>query len=216
MQTRWPHRLRSICWMSIFTARSCSNEATCATQSIPGGPYMTSAHATWAAIWRNNCTAPIWLSASQRVQKKDLDEAKSLYQLATALQVSDTSEAEAQLVELAEQEATPVPTPVPPKPVVYAEPAPAPPTPTPVLTQAYHGWIAFRTSRNGRDEIFVMRPDGIDQQPAPAEIASQFDTLYDNERWSPDHTRESIRPHAGKRRWYRHLYTRRGRRALPC
>ncbi len=60
-------------------------------------------------------------------------------------------------------------------------------TPTPVdpLLQ-YRGWIAFRTNRNGVDTYHIMRGDGTEQQPAPAEIVNSLGQLYQKQQWSPD------------------------------
>jgi Tol biopolymer transport system component len=69
--------------------------------------------------------------------------------------------------------------------VVVAEPvavvaAVDTPTPEPTATPAntYAGWIAFRSTRMGWEEIYIMRSDGSEQQLAPEEIRSRIDSLY--------------------------------------
>ena len=49
--------------------------------------------------------------------------------------------------------------------------------------------IAFRTNRNGKEEIYLMRPDGSEQQPAPPELAARFEEMLYSQMWSPDATR---------------------------
>jgi Tol biopolymer transport system component len=58
------------------------------------------------------------------------------------------------------------------------------PTATPANT--YQGWIAFRTTRAGFEEIYVMRGDGSEQQLATEEVRSRIDSLYQEERRAPD------------------------------
>ncbi|HXF60633.1 MAG TPA: tetratricopeptide repeat protein, partial [Caldilineaceae bacterium] len=136
----------------------------------------------------------------QKAASGSTDYARELFTLATALPVKDTSEAQARLQGLAVAQPTPAPTPTPP-PVAYAPPAavpvaaapPAPePTPTPTPVSNFQGWIAFRTTRNGSEEVFVMRPDGSEAQPAPESVRSQLDLLYQKEQWSPDGSRHVI------------------------
>jgi TolB protein len=126
-----------------------------------------------------------------------MDYARELFTLAADLPVKDTSEAQARLQGLAVAQPTPEPTPTP-QPVVYAPPAAVPvavapptpePTPTPTPAPNVQGWIAFRTTRNGSEEIFVMRPDGSEAQLAPETVRSQLDLLYQKEQWSPDGSR---------------------------
>lgn len=124
-----------------------------------------------------------------------LDYARELYQLAADLQVADPSEANRRLGALA---AAPTPTPTPlPQPTAFpvfiapvATAAPPAPTPTPTPANTYVGWIAFRSTRDGGEAIYIMRPDGSDQQRAPQEIASQIDAIYAQGRLSPDGARE--------------------------
>ncbi|MCC6168291.1 MAG: PD40 domain-containing protein [Caldilineaceae bacterium] len=121
------------------------------------------------------------------------DYARELYQLAAGLSVADPGEAQARLAGTPAATPTPEPTPIP-QPAVYVapvEPAVPPPTPEPTPTPApsFQGWIAFRTNRNGAEEIFVMQPDGSNAQPAPETIRSRFNLLYEKEQWSPDGSR---------------------------
>lgn len=121
------------------------------------------------------------------------DYARELYQLAAGLRVADTGEAQARLAGTPTATPTPEPTPIP-QPAAYVapvEPVAPPPTPEPTSTPApsFQGWIAFRTNRNGAEEIFVMQPDGSNAQPAPETIRSQFNLLYEKEQWSPDGSR---------------------------
>ena len=53
------------------------------------------------------------------------------------------------------------------------------------MTQ-YRGWLAFRSNRNGVDTYYIMRGDGTEQKPAPAEIVNSLGQLYQKQQWSPD------------------------------
>lgn len=119
------------------------------------------------------------------------DQGRALYQLAVALTVDDRSEAQSRLDGAPAATPTPLPTPIPQPVAVYAPPAAEPPTPEPTPTPApsFQGWIAFRTNRNGGEEIFIMQPDGSNAQPAPDTIRNQFNYLYEKEQWSPDGAR---------------------------
>lgn len=121
--------------------------------------------------------------------------ARELYQLAAGLSVADPGEAQARLAGVPAATPTPLPTPIPqPVAAVYvapvAPPAPEPtPEPTPTPTPSFRGWIAFRTNRNGAEEIYMMQGDGSSAQPAPEPIRSQFNTLYEKDQWSADGSR---------------------------
>jgi TolB protein len=123
------------------------------------------------------------------------DYARELYQLAAGLKVADPGEANARLAGVPPATPTPLPTPIPqPVAAAYvapvAPPAPEPtPEPTPTPAPSMQGWIAFRTNRNGAEEIFVMQADGSSPQPAPEPIRSQFNLLYEKEQWAPDGSR---------------------------
>lgn len=133
--------------------------------------------------------------ATQAEKGRDTNYAASVYQLAIGLQGVDTYEATTRLAGLA-----PTPTPEPPTPEpeeVYDPPAaaaapaaPAAPTPEPDPRLAYLGWIAFRTNRGGMDEVFIMRPDGTEQQPAPDAVRAKFDELTRVNSFTADNTRE--------------------------
>jgi tetratricopeptide (TPR) repeat protein len=113
---------------------------------------------------------------------EQFDLAIERYRRAADLAVTDVSEARAaieRLTPLTIPTATPTP---PPEPT--ATPTP---TPTPLPLAAYQGWIAFRTDRNGVDEVYVMRPDGSDARPVsdPGFLAK----MEEREAYSPDGTR---------------------------
>jgi TolB protein len=125
------------------------------------------------------------------------DYAAQLYTLAAGLAVQDHSAASSRLQQ-APATPTPLPTPVPvaaapviavPVAAVEAVPPAPEPTATPTPAASFQGWIAFRTTRNGSEEIFVMRADGSEQQPAPVELRGQLDQLYQHEQWAPDGSR---------------------------
>ncbi|MDI9548506.1 MAG: hypothetical protein QM346_13000, partial [Chloroflexota bacterium] len=126
-----------------------------------------------------------YLSLASRAQMEgNLVFAASLYEQAAALQVDDVSGALTRL-EALRAAVTPTPQPAPRTAAVYS-PAQAPaPTPAP----DYRGMIAFRTNRNGKEEIYLMRPDGSEQQPAPPELAARFEEMLYSQMWSPDATR---------------------------
>jgi len=108
--------------------------------------------------------------------------AASLYEQAVLLKVDDISGAQTRLAAL-QTAIAPTATPQPEQAAaVYAPPPPPTATPTP----DFHGLIAFRTNRNGAEEIYLMRPDGSEQQPAPAGFAAQYADLFQAESRSPD------------------------------
>ncbi len=126
-----------------------------------------------------------YLSLASRAQTEgNLVFAASLYEQAAALKVDDVSGALTRL-EALRAAVTPTPQPASQSAASYA-PAQAPaPTPTP----DYRGMIAFRTNRNGAEEIYLMQPDGSEQQPAPPELAARFEEMLYSQMWSPDATR---------------------------
>lgn len=113
-------------------------------------------------------------------QSGNLWYALTQFSAASDLKVADTSEAQ-QLINDVTIALTPTPTPQPT--AVPAEPLPTA-TPIPPKLSDYQGWILFRSDRDGG--LYVMRPDGTDQQVAPAEADKAIDELYDKEAWSPD------------------------------
>lgn len=129
--------------------------------------------------------------AGQATVSGDKEYARQLYALAAQLRVSDSSEARTQLALLSAPTPTPTPPPTPtpvPQPVVYAPPPP-PPTATPTPAMQYSGWIAFRSTREGTELVYIMRPDGSNQQRAPEEIRAQLNQLYDQQRRAPEQDR---------------------------
>ena len=134
--------------------------------------------------------------AEQYVQQQDLDNALAAYQRAIELGTAQSRSAEERAQAVAQQLApTPTPTPIPvyvaPAPVVapVVAVAPAPVVePTPVLSwqEQYRGWIAFRSTKDGGEQLYIMRADGSDVQPAPADIVNNFAQLYQKQQWSPD------------------------------
>lgn len=133
--------------------------------------------------------------ASQVALDGDKEYARQLYDLAAQLSVRDTSVARYQLALLAAP--TPTPTPLPtntpvPAPVVYAPPPAPEPTATPTPAMQFTGWIAFRSTREGSELVYVMQPDGSNQQRAPEEIRTRLDALYQRERLAPDGARAAV------------------------
>ena len=112
--------------------------------------------------------------------------AASLYEQAALLKVDDVSGAQTRLAAL-QSAIGPTATPQPEQAAaVYAPPPPPPATPTATPTPDFHGWIAFRTNRTGAEEIYLMRADGLEQQPAPAGFAAQYADLLQAEARSSD------------------------------
>jgi tetratricopeptide (TPR) repeat protein len=111
------------------------------------------------------------------------------YEKAVALPASDQGEIAARLGSLL---APPTATPLPTVQVQAPVAPPPPPTPTPVPTplglESFHGWIAFRSNRGGETAIYLMQPDGSQQQPAPADAVALLDQLYARQQWSADGT----------------------------
>lgn len=112
-------------------------------------------------------------------QNNDYLAALDFFSQALNLQVADTSEA-AQLVNqmtiLLTPTATPEPTPVP-LPTA---------TPTPLSIYMFQGWIVFQSEREAGKGLYMMRPDGSEQQAAPDDTADLLAQFYDKELWSPD------------------------------
>ena len=126
--------------------------------------------------------------AAQAIGQGNLTYARELYESALAMDVADNSEAQTQLQSLANPTPTPAPTPLP-APVYEAPPVAAaapPPTATPTPAPAYQGWIAFRSTRDGGEAIYMMRADGSDQQRAADDVASRFAELTQSEPRAPD------------------------------
>lgn len=107
-------------------------------------------------------------------------EAFGFFGKAAGLNGVDTGEAELRLDSLAVL-LTPTPT-----PTLTPTPAPALPTPTPPPLDWFRGWIAFKSNRDGGSAIYVMRPDGSEQQVVGAGAFELYDELYKAEQWSPD------------------------------
>ena len=120
--------------------------------------------------------------AAEAEQEQNSTYARNLYEQAVGLKVEDVSNAQNRLAALIAA-ATPTPAPTAPQLAAYAPP-PAPPTPTP--EPDFSGWIAFRTNRNGPEEIFLMLPDGTAQKPAPTGLTMRFDELMQAETLSWD------------------------------
>ena len=137
-----------------------------------------------------------YLALAANVRNSDAAYARELYTLAAAMPVGNSSEARAQLRNLGAPIPAAQPTPTPRPTVAYFAPvggvapvvAVATPTPAPTVPPiiAYQGWIAFRSTRDGGEQIYVMRGNGSEQQLAPEELRGQIDALYQNDRRGPD------------------------------
>jgi tetratricopeptide (TPR) repeat protein len=142
------------------------------------------------------------LAGDHAAETGDSEGALAWYEKAAALPIADHSEAQ-QRAEAAAATPTPLPTPVAPVVVapapVYAAPPTAtplpPPSPTPAGWAAYHGWIAFRSNRSGSERLYVMRPDGSEQQPATAEVTAMLGELYARQQWNHDQTTQVFVEH---------------------
>ena len=126
--------------------------------------------------------------AAEAEQQQNPTYARNLYEQAVGLKVEDVSNAQNRLAALIAA-TTPTPAPTVQQVAAYSPP-PAPPAPTPTPEPDLSGWIAFRTNRNGPEEIYLMLPDGTEQKPAPAGLAMRFDELLHQESISWDGSRE--------------------------
>lgn len=136
-----------------------------------------------------------YLALASEVRAANPNYARELLTMAAAMPVNDSSEARSQLqnLGLAAPAAQPTPTAIPtlayvaPVAVAPAAPAETPtPEPTPTPANTYQGWIAFRSTRDGTEKVYVMRSDGSEQQLAPDDVRSRLDGLYQEERRAPD------------------------------
>lgn len=137
-----------------------------------------------------------YLAFAAKVRNGDEAYARELYTLAASLPVHDSGEARTQLRSLGATTPVAQPTPTPRPTVAYVAPlavaapvaAAATPIPAPTAApaNAYQGWIVFRSTRDGGEQIYIMRGNGSEQQLAPAELRGQIDALYQIERHGPD------------------------------
>jgi tetratricopeptide (TPR) repeat protein len=137
-----------------------------------------------------------YLTLASEVRDSDVEYARELYELAAAMPVADSSDARSQLESLGATVPTPQPTATPQPTVAYVAPVAVAPVvetpalaiaePTPIPSVSFQGWIAFRSTRSGDEQIYVMRADGSEQQLAPEEISARLDVLYQEERRAPD------------------------------
>jgi tetratricopeptide (TPR) repeat protein len=152
-----------------------------------------------------------YLALASEIRSKDEAYARELYTFAAALPVHDSSEARSQLQNLGAAVPAAQPTPTPQPTVAYVEAAvvaapvaPAAPveTPTPEPTAAaantYQGWIAFRSTRGGSEQVYMMRGDGSEQQIAPEELRGRLETLYQDEHRGPDGRTAFVQSPAGR------------------
>ncbi len=129
-------------------------------------------------------------AGDQASQQLDSARALDLYTKAAALPVPDSGMALDRLQVLTAPPTT-IPTPViqVSAPVAVA-PLPPPPTATPVPPPAgladFVGWIAFRTNRDGEPAVYLMQPDGSQQQRAPGDAMAAIDQFYAKQQWSTD------------------------------
>ncbi len=131
-------------------------------------------------------------AGDQASQQIDSARALDLYTKAAALPVPDPSMALDRLQALtAPPTTTPSPTLEVSAPIAAAPlPPPPPPTATPVPPPAgltdFTGWIAFRTNREGEPAVYLMQPDGSQQQRAPDDAMAAIDQLYAKQQRSTD------------------------------
>jgi hypothetical protein len=128
------------------------------------------------------------LAGDQATASGDSQSALDYYEKAAALPVGDPQEALQRAQALALALVTPTATPLPPAPVDAPPPAPptATPLPAPQGLDAFQGWIAFRSNRDGDTAIYLMQPDGSQQQRAPGAAADQFEQFYSRQQWTSD------------------------------
>jgi tetratricopeptide (TPR) repeat protein len=159
------------------------------------------------------------LALAAEIRTDDPDYARELYTLAATMPVHDSSEARSQLQSLGATIPVAQPTPTPRPTVAYFAPiaadvvagaavdvaaAPAEPaaTATPEATatpaNSFQGWIVFRSTRTGVEEIYIMRGDGSEQQLAPQELRSQIDMLYHQERRGADGREVTVQSATGR------------------
>ena len=137
--------------------------------------------------------------AERYVTDQDLTNALVIYQRAVQLGLDNNNTLTQRITALTllltpAPTATATPTPSPQAPIVAAPVVVAPVvTATPTSATAadlYRGWIAFRTSRNGGEAIFLMQADGSNVQLAPALITDKVVTLYEQQQISSDGTQQ--------------------------
>lgn len=119
------------------------------------------------------------------VQEEDLESARTAYQRAVDLGL-DSNGLAAQRVQELNQLLAP-----PPVQVVSNVAAAAPVVEAaPVLTwqEQYHGWIAFRSNRDGGEATYIMLPDGSEVKVAPPDVIYNVTQLYQQHQWSSDGT----------------------------
>jgi tetratricopeptide (TPR) repeat protein len=125
--------------------------------------------------------------ADRYVQSQNLESALSAYQRAVDLGLDSNGIAAKRVQELKQLIAPPAPAApvvsnaVMAAPVVVAE---APPVVS--WREQYHGWIAFRSNRDGGEATYLMRPDGSEAQLAPPDVIYNVSQLYQQQQWSPD------------------------------
>lgn len=136
--------------------------------------------------------------AERDVADQDLAKALIVYQRAVHLGLDNNNMLAQRIVALAllltpsptaPPAATPTPAVIAPVVVAPVVAAPAPlveVTPTAAGYDQYRGWIAFRSSRNGGEAIFLMQADGSAVQPAPAAVADRVSELYQQQQISSE------------------------------
>jgi TolB protein len=165
-----------------------------------------------------------YLTLASGMSSSDAAQAQELYTLAAALPVRDSGEARAQLQGLGAP-LPPVQPMVTPQPTVSLDPsvtlssAPRPTvaaveTPTPAAQSAvaapasaqqpapapsaYAGWIAYRSTRDGTVQVYIMRGDGSEQQPAPDDIRVRLDSFYQDEQRNADGRMLTVQSASGR------------------
>lgn len=124
--------------------------------------------------------------ADRYVQNQDLENALAAYQRAVDLGLDSNGIAAKRVAELTQLLAPP------PPPVQVAAPVVSAPVveAAPVVSwqEQFRGWIAFRSTRDGGEATYIMRPDGSEAQLAPPDVIYNVSQLYQQQQWSPDGT----------------------------
>jgi tetratricopeptide (TPR) repeat protein len=156
-----------------------------------------------------------YLTTAAGMASSDTAKAQELYTSAASLRVRDSNEARIQLQGLGAP-LPPIQPMLTPQPTLSLDPslvgavAPIPvaaETPTPMTAtsqaaspapSALQGWIAFRTTRDGTVQVYIMRADGSEQKAAPDDVRTRLDAFYQDEHRSPDGRMVTVQNASGR------------------